>query len=332
MALDDVFTVTRPNARNGGADPLALIIEEWLGMIEGTINRRSVTRGWVPLKSVRGTSTIRQDGVGESSLQKLTPGVTPDGSGTSEFGKNTLTIDTVVLARETFPLLDVFQTNFDKRKEVAVEHGKKIAKFLDQSMFIQAIKASLLANSTFYSTTELPGHSGGSVETLALAADATDPAKLNAAIARLMVKLEDKDVDPQNDDLVIVAKPSTFYTLLQADELINTEYITSEGNKVNGMVLKTYGVPVLRSNNYPAGQNISGHLLSNAGNSNAYDGDFTKAVLTAFSPRALLAGETIPLTPEIFYDNVTKLWFVDAHLSFGVTPGRAEFAASIYKP
>lgn len=331
MPLDDVFTVTRPNARNGGADPLALIIEEFLGMVEGTLARRSLTKGWVPLKSVKGTSTVRLDGVGESTLQKLVPGETPDGTVT-EFGKHTLTIDTVILARAVLPLLDVFQTNFDKRKEIASEHGKKIGKFLDQAMFIQAIKTSLLTNSTFYSANELNGHAGGSIETLAASGDATDPAKLNAAIARLMVKLENKDVDPQGDDLVIVVKPGTFYTLLQADELINTEYITSEGNKVAGMVLKSYGVPVLRSNNYPAGSNISSHLLSNAGNSNAYDGDFTKAVLTAFSPRALLAGETIPLASDVFYDKVSKGWFVDAHLSFGVAPGRAELAGSIYIP
>lgn len=332
MPLDDTFNVTRPNLRNGGSNPLELAIEEFLGMVEGTINRRSLTRGWIPMKPVKGTTTIRTDAIGESTLQKITPGATPDGT-TNEFGKNTLTVDTVILARAVLPILDVFQTSYDKRKEIATEHGKKIAKFLDQAMFIQALKAALSANSRFFNNAnELDGHSGGSIETLGLAGDATDPAKLYAAIANLMVKLENKDIDPQNDDLVIVAKPATFYALLQAEQLINAEYITAEGNKVNGMVLKTYGVPVWRSNNFPAGTNITGHLLSNAGNSNAYDGDFTKAVLSAFSPRALLAGETIPLTPEVFYDQVTKHWFVDAHLSFGVTPNRAEMSGAIYIP
>lgn len=332
MALDDVFNVTRPNLNVGGSDPLELAIEEFLGMVEGTINRRSLTRGWIPMRPVKGTTTIRTDAIGESTLQKIVPGATPDGT-TNDFGKNTLTVDTVILARAVLPILDVFQTSYDKRKEIAMEHGKKIAKFLDQAMFIQALKAALMTTSTFYANaTEVGGHSGGSIETLALAGDATDPAKLYAAIANMMVKLENKDVDPQNDDLVIVAKPATYYALLQAEQLINSDYVTAEGNKVNGMVLKTYGVPVWRSNNYPAGSNISGHLLSNAGNSNAYDGDFSKAVLSAFSPRALLAGETIPLTPEVFYDNVTKHWFVDAHLSFGVTPNRTEMASAIYIP
>lgn len=331
MALDDVFNITRPNARNGGADPLALIIEEFTGLVEGTLERKSLTRGWVPMRNVQGTSTIRVDGVGSSQLQALVPGTQPDGT-PSQFGKTNLTIDTVVLARESFPLLDQFQSNYDKRKEVAMEQGKTIAKFLDQAMFIQAIKASLLANSKFHSTTELPGHAGGTTETLALAGDVNDPAKINSAINRLFAAMEAKDVDPQGDDLIIACRPDIFYRLLEADVLINTEYVTSEGNSVNGMVLKTYGVPVLRTNNFPAGSNITGHLLSNAGNGNAYNGDFTKVVLTAFSPRALLAGETIPLASDVFYDKLYKAWFVDSHLSFGVTPRRAEMAGSILIP
>jgi hypothetical protein len=64
----------------------------------------------------------------------------------------------------------------------------------------------------------------------------------------------------------------------------------------------------------------------------AYDGDFSKVVAAAFSPRALLAGETIPLTTDVFWDKITKQWFVDAHLSYGVTPNRAEFSGVILKP
>jgi hypothetical protein len=81
------------------------------------------------------------------------------------------------------------------------------------------------------------------------------------------------------------------------------------------------------SNNFPSGQVISGHLLGTN-----YDGDFSKVVAAAFSPRALLAGETIPLTTDVFWDKVTKSWFVDAHLSYGVTPNRAEFSGVILKP
>ncbi len=334
MALDDVFSVNIPNQQNNTGDTRALVIEEFTGMVEGTIERRSVMQGMVPVRRVQGTDTFTNRAVGESTLQKLTPGQQPDGT-KSDFAKNSVTVDTVILAREIFSVLEVFTTNIDVRKEVAVEQGKKIAKFWDESFFIQAIKAALLTQSKFAngSAGKPAGHFGGNQEVLANALDLQDPAKLYAALARLMVKFENKDVDPRNDDLMIVVSPAAYYTLIQAEQLVNTQYVSSSGNQINdAWVLKTYGVPVFSSNNAPFGKNITGHLLSNAANGNAYDGDFSKIGALAFSPRAIMAGETIPLESDVFYDKLYKAWFVDSHLSYAVGPNRAEYAGVIALP
>lgn len=334
MALDDSYNIVRPGQSNQAGSISALHLEEFTGAVEGTIERKSALKGWIPIKPVKGTSVLTNFAVGESTLQKATPGAPIDGT-TTDFAKRTLTVDTVVLARAVLPLLETFQTSYDARKEIGNEHGKKIAKFYDQSFFIQAIKAALFTDSTYRgagAAGKPAGHSGGSQQTLAAAGDALDPAKLYAAVANLFVKLEDKDVDPRTDDLIIALRPAEFYTLLQNEQLIDGTYKTSEGTSIQAHLLKAYGVPVVSSTNFPGGSTITGHLLSNAGNSNAYDGDFTKVVAAAFSPRALLAGETIPLTTDVFWDKVTKQWFVDAHLSYGVTPNRAEYAGVILKP
>lgn len=303
-------------------------------MVEGTIARRSVMQGMIPVRSVQGTATFTNHAVGKSTLQKVVAGVQLDAT-KSDFSKKAVTIDTVVAARESFPLLDVFQTQMNVRQEVATEQGKEIAKFWDQAFFIQAIKAALLADSAYAAGTpgKPSGHFGGSKETLAATLDLKDPAKLYAALARLLVKMELKDVDPRNDDVMIVVNAAEYYTLIQAEQLVNTNYVTASGNQVNdAWVLKTYGVPVFSSNNLPVGLNISGHHLSNAGNGNAFDGDFTKLGALAFSPRAVMAGETIPLQSDIFYDKLFKSWFVDSHLAFSVGPNRAEYAGAIYLP
>lgn len=330
MALESTTNITRPGANGAGTDVQELHIEEYTGVVEQTIARKSALEGFVSRRSVRGTSTITNFAVGESTLQKLVPGTTPDGS-VSKFGKNTLTVDTVVLARNIFPLLETWQTSYDARAEVGQEHGKKIAKFTDQAFFIQALKTALLTSARHAGVDGL-GHSGGSKVTMAGASDNLDPAKLYGYIADLFVLMETKDVDPRTDDVVIAVKPAEFYTLLQNEQLINTQYKTSNGTSIEAFLLKTYGVPVVSSNNFPGGSNIASHLLSNADNGNAYDGDFTKAVAVAFSPRALLAGETIPLTTDVFWDQKSKHWFVDAYLSFAVGPNRAEFSGAIYKP
>lgn len=338
MALDDTFNVTFPNSINSvdttAAQKLALVIEEFTGMVEGTIQRRSVMKDLIPVRSVKGTSTFTNHAVGKSTLQKVVPGVQLDGV-KSDLSKAVVTVDTVVAARESFPLLDVFQTQMNVRQEVATEQGKEIAKFTDQAFFIQAIKAALLTESAYSrgSSGKPAGHFGGSQETLAAAGDLSDPAKLYAALARLLVKMEKKDVDPRNDDVMVIVRPDEYYTLIQAEQLVNQTYVTASGNKVNdAWLLKTYGVPVFASNNLPVGLNITGHLLSTANNSNGYDGDFTKLGALVFAPRAIMAGETIPLESDIFYDKLFKSWFVDSHTSFAVGPNRAEYAGAIMLP
>lgn len=333
MALNSA-NVTFPNSKNSvdatQADRMALVIEEFTGMVEGTINRRSVLADHIPVRSVKGTATFTNHAVGKSTLQKVTPGVAPDGI-KSNFSKASVTVDTVIAAREFFPMLDVFQTQMDTRREVAGEQGKEIAKFKDQAFLIQALKAARLTNSAYAGGVagKPAGHDGGTVTTLPTLADAQDPAKLYAALLNTLAKMELKDVDPRNDDVVIVVRPDFYTVLIQAEQLVNIQYTTAAGNKVNdGWVLKTAGVPVLSSNNLP-NTNITGHFLSNTFNSNAYDGNFTKTVAAIFSPRAIMAGETIPVTSDVFFDKLMLSWCVQSYLSFAVGPNRAEYAAEI---
>jgi hypothetical protein len=326
--------ITNP-ARTVGdaAGTMNQIIAEYGGHVEHTIERRSIMQGWVPLRPVRGTNTVQNFAVGEATLGKVVPGTAPQAS-SAEFSKASLVIDTLIYGRNTFPLLEVFQTSYDARKEVGIEHGKKIAKFFDQAMLIQAAKASQLANSKFSNgqANKPVGHFGGNVQTLTNAGDALDPAKLYSAIRALCVKFENKDVVPAQDDLVLVFRPEQYYALADAEQIVNGNYKTSDGNSfTNIAIYKALGVPVMSTNNLP-NTNVTAHLLSNATNGNAYDGDFTKLVGVMFSARALLAGETIPLSSDVFYDKMYKMWVVDSHLSFGVTANRAEYAGSIWLP
>jgi len=330
MSLD-AFVVTRPNQQLGAGDPLALIIEEFAGIVEGTIQRRSVTEGWLPVKKVTGTATLSKDAIGESTLGKVVPGVTPDGT-IHQFSKSSVTIDTLCYARSTLPLLDSFQTKYDVREEIGMEHGKKIAKFKDTAFLVQGAKAALATESPYGA---LPGHFGGTQETLALAGDATDPAKLYASFSRLFAQMEEKDVDPIQDGLVIFLRPTVFYALLEAEQVINGEYLTSDGTSVAGHIFKAWGVPVKATANLPNGviatDDDSGNSVGRLLGAN-YAGDFSKLVALAMAPRSVLAGETISLTSDVFYDKLSKSWYVDAHLSFAATPDRTEFAGAILLP
>lgn len=332
MALDDVYDgITRPGQVGATGAINALHIEEYLGVVHGTIDRKSVLNGWIPVRQVKGTSIVSNKAIGESTLQKVVPGAQLDGT-KNKVGKNTLTIDTVVAARSFFPVLETFQADYDVRSATALEHGKKIAKFTDQAYFIQAAKAAMNSGIRYSGVDAASGHPGGSQVTLSAAGDALDPAKLYAAIADLFVIMEGKDVDPRTDDVIIACKPAQFYALMQNEMLVNQNYTTARGNSFDAMVLKTYGVPVISSNNFVGGTVVSGHMLSNSDNGNAYDGDFSKLVMAAFSPDALLAGETIPLTPQATWSEEYLHWMIGSYLAFGVTQDRTQFAGAILQP
>lgn len=333
MALDDVYNVTHPGQQGATGALDANHLDEYTGVVEATIERFSALAGLIPMRTVKGTSRVTNFGVGKSVLQKVTPGAKPDGT-VNKFGKHSIEIDTVVLARSSFPLLETWQTSYDSRAEVGREHGKELAKFTDQCYFIQAIKAALLSDTTLVGLTGGgTGHSGGSSKTMTGANDHLDPAKLYNYIDDLLILMENKDVDPLAEGLMIAVKPREWYTLSQNELLINSQYITADGTKLDNVpVLKDKGIPLVKSNNFPGGSNITGHLYSNADNSNAYDGDFTKVIASLFTPRAIMAGATIPMTTAMYWLQEYLQWNVDAYTSFAVGPNRPEFASVLLAP
>jgi len=310
-----------------------LHIEQYGGMVEGTFAKKSFMRSYVMIKPIRGTDTVTNDRVGEATLQKVTPGVRPDAA-VAQFDNVKVKVDTIVLARNNVALLDDFQAHYSVRSELGKEHGKTLGKFFDEAFIIQAIKSAFIVaaadpqNPGIGETALPPGWFGGTRVDLAAAGDESDPDLLQKAIEDVCQGIEEKDVDL--DGGVILVGPAEYYTLLRNDRLTNSQYSVGNGDFASGMVLKSCGLPLIKTNRIPKGA-ITGHFLSNAGNGNAYDVTAeqgrTKAVVML--PKALLAGETIPLTSKVYYMDSELQWFIDSYLSFGVTPNRAEHAGVV---
>ncbi|QYW05828.1 major capsid protein [Vibrio phage vB_VpaP_G1] len=327
------YDITRPNQRHGEGDPLADVTEQFTGTVEGTIKRRSIMAGFVPVRSVRGTSTISNRGISKAKLQAIVPGTTPAPSTEPNTSKIFLKIDTVIIARNAEPMLDEFQTDFDYQREVAREQGQEVSNMYDETFFIMAAKAALATASPYGTAVQMPGHKGGNTVTMGSALDYKDPAKMYQAIASLVEKFLENDVRPNEEDFILVLPPAAFMALMQAEYISNGEYVTSAGDTLNTKYMfHAFGVPVITSNNAVFGKTITDHLLSNDSNSKAYDGDFTNVIAQMFSPRALLAGSTIPVQSKIFFDDLSKLWFIDTWLAFGVTINRTEYAGAILLP
>ncbi len=325
--LNSGVSIVRPgqNLQAGAVD--ALFIEEFAGMVEGTIAKKSVMESWLNWRPVRGTNQLTNFRVGSTELGKLVPGAAPNGS-PADFSDVSLKVDTVILARNSVFTLDDIQNSFDAKMELATEQGKTVAKFMDQVGLIKLMKAARITNMTSYPK----GWQPGTITTLAGALDELDSTKFERSIEDTIQAIQEKDIDPEDEEFVIYVKPAQYFALLRNDKLIDSRFSDNNGNYSDGKVMKSCGLRIVKTNRIVQSA-ITGHELSNAGNNNGYDVSAAeaKAVALIGSPRSVLAGSTIPLTVEVWWDKASKCWFIDSFFALGATENNPAFASVINK-
>lgn len=303
------------------------MIDEYGGEVESQFAKSAYMREFFKVRTIRGTDTLTNRRVGRTRIQKVTDGVRPDGMST-KFGKNSVTVDTLVLARDNRSLLNEFQTDFDARMELAEDHGKELGKFFDQAFFIQAIKGAQLP-----APTGLNGSIGaGKTENLAAPGDESDPDKFVAAIRKIVRRMREEEID--TEELVIAVRPTQFDVLLDNDKLVHRDWSGDNGDFAKRELFYCAGVRIFESARIPTAATPAGehHFLSNVDNGYAYDVDETDAKCKAvvMHTKSLLAGETIPLTSDVYYERTELQWFIDSYLAFGVSPNRPDVCGAVF--
>lgn len=308
---------------------VTLMIEEYGGSVESQFAKDSIMRMFVPVRGVRGTDTVTNNRVGKTTLKKLEPGVRPAAE-TTPFGKVSLTVDTVVLARDNRSMLNEFQTHFSARDELGKDHGKEIGKFFDQAFLIMAIKGSLAAAPDFGAGASKNSIGAGKNVTLGTAGDEDDPDKLAEAITGLITAMEEEEIPVE--ELVVFVRPTRFQTLLNNNKLMSRDFAAGNGDYAKGIIYEINGARIVKSARIPQAEVVD-HFLSNARNGMAYDltGTQANAVAVILHPKSLFAGETIPLTSDVWFNREEKQWFIDSWLAFGVTVNRPDCCGAVFK-
>jgi hypothetical protein len=209
--------------------------------------------------------------------------------------------------------------------ELGSDHGKEIGKVFDESFIIQGIKCAAKTFVGDGGTAVGVTNGVANVQTLTSALDENDPDKLQRAIEDVCQKIEEDDVDL--DGGVILVRPAQYYVLLRNDRLINSQFSTGNGDVAEGMILKSCGLPIIKTNRIPAAA-ITDHKLGTAYNVSATE---AKTVVLVLLPKALLAGESIPLTSDVWYNKEELQWFIDSYLAFGVAPNRHDMCGLVRK-
>ena len=261
---------------------IADMIEQYGGAVDSQFNKKSMMRDFVNVRSVKGTDTILDRRVGRTQLTTLTAGVRPAATATA-FGKTSLTIDTVVMARDNRSMLNEFQIDFNARMELGKDHGKELGKLFDESMLIAGIKGAAAS-----APSGLNGAFGaGTTTLLGSAGDEIDATAFYAAVEAGVVSMQLKDMD-------------------------------------------VMGVPVVSTNRLPTAA-ITGHALSTTANSSFYDVTAAEARTEALilHPSALMVGETIPLTSDVYFSKIERQWFIDSLMAYGANFNRPDGSYAI---
>lgn len=301
------------------------MIEQYGGAVDSQFAKASIMRKFASVMPVLGTDTKIVRRVGRTDLQAVTPGVRPAANKTN-FGRTSVTVDTLILARDNRSQLNEFQTDFNVRAELGRDHGKELGKFFDEAFIIQAIKGANQAAPSGLNN----AIGAGKKAQLAQAGDENDPDLMYNKIAEVLVDMEEEDIDIS--EMVVLVRPTIHEVLLQNDKLVNTQFSEGNSNYALGKVKTIKGAPIVSTARIPQAA-ISGHKLSNAENANAYDLTATEAKVAAviMHPWSLLAGETIGLQSDVFFDKVERQWFIDSFMAFGVSVRRPDVCGVVQK-
>lgn len=318
-----------------------LLIEKFDGQVKRAYTEKMNMKSYFNIQQVQGTNSVSNKYLGTVGVQALAPGADVKGQAAA-IDKNQLVIDTAVIARSIVGVLADVQDDIMTKGKLAEEQVDALT-YLEDRMLIQQIVYGAIKNTKAKRTNpRVPGH-GFSVDVQVDAATMQVPNAVVAAIEYVIEQMVTQNVAVEK---FTIAMPWTYFNILRdAERIVNATYNTSQDVTVRGFVLKSYNVPVVPTNQMPDhdrdhrdidGNVAAHHLLSNANNGNRYDvlnsGVDTmdkNVVAVVWGTEALLAGMSIALNGEIWFNKQNKSWYIDSYMSEGAIPDRWEHAGVV---
>lgn len=305
------------------SDTRALYLTQYAGMVESQFAKSSFMRQYIKVRPVIGTSTLRDNRVGRTTLNRITPGVRPDATAT-KFGTAEVTVDTTIYARDNVDLLDVAQQNFNSRAELGQDHGKELGKKFDQTMIIKCIHGS-----TAVPADTLNGAFGsGKNKSVDIAGAATSKEAgdlLGDAIKAILVDMEEEDIDA--DEFIVMVRP-TQYKLLTDSGLLDNDFSAQDnGDFAQGVIKRINGARIVKTARIPNAE-IADNILGDSYNVTA---DQAKIRAVIMHPKSVFAGESIKMTSQAYFDQKELQHFVDTYMSYGANVYREDVCGGVFQ-
>ena len=322
----------------------SLAIEKYNGQVNRAYHDNPGLMQYFDLQMVTGTNVVSNKYLGTTTVQAMAAGKDVRGSEV-QFDKNSLVIDTSIIARNVVGFLDDVQDDIQTKGKLAEEQIAALVD-LENRMILQQGVFGVIANTkTKRVTPRVKGHGFSIKHTISSAEALANPFKLMAGVEWVLEDMMIQNVDVTK--LTIFMPWQDFNCLRDGERIVDARYNTATGSTITGFVLKSYNVPVVPTNHFPLrvrdhqdidGEDQAHHILSNVNNNFRYDVLNTvngenqeNCSALVLGRQGLLIGRSIELKGKIWENDANKSWYIDSWMAEGAIPDRWEHLGGLIK-
>lgn len=320
---------TRPQW-GGASSDVDIHVEVYKNEVDTKFQYSAIFRALSRQRSVQGSNVYRMDRLGASAVKGRQSGIALDPTKVTN-DKFLITVDTTMYIRNPIDYQDDW-TGPDYLMEMGQNNGTAFAEAFDQAHIITlqkgaefTVPAHLKANGAFHDGAEVVCNieatpaSQAELEANAIAIEAAHKLAVETLIRR-KVPL---------GDMVTLIDPAKFSALTHHPKLGDTAFDTVNGGMFGARrVVQLNGIPVVECTEFPQ-STITGHILSNAANGNAFDVDATdiaRQMIIFSKSKTLVTVEAQPFVSKFWNDDKEFCNVLDCYAMYTVgcpLPGTA---------
>ena len=264
-------TATTPLALGTAYDTkYATYLKLFSGELFKAYESATIAKGTVQNRQLKNGKSLQFIFTGRMQAAYHTPGEPILGSGDPPVAEKTIVCDDLLISSAFVYDLDETLAHYSLRSEISKKIGHALAEAYDKKVF----RTVALAAREAHPITASPGpEPGGSIIKIG-ANNEYDAQRLVDAFFEAASILDEKNLPKTGRTAVL--SPRQYYALVsQVDSnILNRDYGSSQGNLNSGDGLVSIaGIDIKRSNNLPF---KAGTVNSQAGENNAYNGDFSQ--------------------------------------------------------
>ena len=230
----------------------------------------TIAKGTVQNRQLKNGKSLQFIFTGRMTAAYHTPGEPILGSGDPPVAEKTIVCDDLLISSAFVYDLDETLAHYSLRREISKKIGHALAEAYDKKVF----RTIALAAREAHPITASPGpEPGGSIIKIG-ANNEYDAQRLVDAFFEAASILDEKNLPKSGRTAVL--SPRQYYALVsQVDSnILNRDYGNTQGNLYSGEGLVSIaGINITRSNNLPF---KAGTVNAQAGENNAYNGDFSQ--------------------------------------------------------